>query len=242
MKLSILLCAAVAASTPDGGTVLDGGDGRRRVLDRIVAVLDKQPLLLSELEFEARVVTVKLHGAGRADEPLSDEDLKAALSWSIGQRLALAEADRLRVFQLENEEVAHLIKDFADRFPSAAAYRAFLQRYGASESTLATLLQRDARVDRYLGSRLTVIAHLGEDDQREYYASHPAAFSGRTFLEARDEVRALLTRERYRTAIERQLGELRAKAEVRLVAPFARPPQGAVPEGAPEGDMDAAYP
>src|SRR3990172_8838119 len=120
MKLSILLFAAVAASTPDGGAAppLDRGgvDGRRRVLDRVVAVLDKQPLLLSELDFEARVAPVKLYGAGHADEPLSDEDLKAALAWDIGQRLALAEADRLKVFQLEEEEVARLVKDFADRF------------------------------------------------------------------------------------------------------------------------------
>lgn len=214
----------------------------RRLLDRVAAVLDKQPLLLSEVELEMRVALVQRSGAEAADKALTDRELDAALARAIHYRLALAEAERLDVFPPAEGESARLLRAFAARFPTPASYGSFLQRCDVAESSVAAILQRDLRVERYIDSRVQARARISEDDLRERYASRPAAYEGASFQDARERIRSEIAGERYPALVEQLLAELKAKARIRLAAPLAHPPSGASREGGPEGDSQSARP
>ncbi len=195
----------------------------RKVIDRVVAVVNKEPLLLSELMLEARVVLINQGGVLAAQAELADAELASALEYSIGQRLAWAEADRLQVFAVDEEEVARALNELAGHFPSRAKYQAFLQQQEASEDQLAAILRRQLRVARYLDSRVKLAARVSEEELRRFYQEHQDDFVGQGFSQVREGIKAALTRDRYRQLAKRLMDELRARAEVRVVAHFGEP-------------------
>ncbi|MBI5547144.1 MAG: hypothetical protein HY901_24960, partial [Deltaproteobacteria bacterium] len=222
------LVAVLAASAPDAGT------HGPQVIDRIVAIVERRPLLLSELEFEARIALIQQGGTGAATAPLTDEDLAAALEWAIGQRLALAEAERLQVFDVEESEVTKALKAFQARFASDKQLLAFLDSQEATQEQLAAVLLRELRVSRFLDSKVKLSARASEEELRRYYAGHVQELGGRPYEQVRDSIKAQLTRERYVVLAGKQLDELRARADVRTVAPFARPSEPPNGDAAPE--------
>ncbi len=196
----------------------------RQVIDRIVAILDNRPLLLSELEFEARVALIQQGGVLAATAPLSDEDLASALDWAIGQRLALAEADRLQVLDVDAADVAKALKEFQVQIAGPRRLAAFLASQEATEAQLAAVLQRDLRVSRFLDSKVKLSVRVTEEDLTRFYALHAHELGGQPYKDVREGIKNQLTRERYRTLAKKQLEDLRAKADVRIVAPFAQRP------------------
>lgn len=226
---ALLLLAAPDAPTP-------AAQPESRVLDRVVAIVEQQPLLLSELEFEARVALIQQGGTNAATAPLGEEDLAAALEWAIDQRLALAEADRLRVFLVDEAKVQEAIRAFQARFRSPREAEAFLLAQEATPAELAAVLRRDLRVSQFINSKVRLSARVTSEDLRRYYAAHAADFGGQPFESVRETIRALLTRDRYRALARKQLEELRARADVRTVAAFghgAASPSGDAAPGQP---------
>lgn len=221
-----LALALALAVSPDGGSAAPAGG--RQIIDRIVAIVDGRPLLLSELELEARIALIQQGGVAAATAALGDDDLAAALEWAIGQRLALAEAERLQVFDVDDAELAKALRAFEARFASPRHLQAFLAAREASNNQLAAVLLRDLRVSRFLDSKVKLSARVTEEDLQRYYAAHADELGGQPYERVRDGIKGQLTRERYRTLAKKQLEDLRAKAEVRTVAPFARraPPSG----------------
>ena len=215
--VSWLLLAALLGADP-----ADAGSPQRQILDRIVAVIDRRPLVLSELELEGRVELIQQGGVQAATEALSDDDLAAALEWAIGQRLALAEADRLQVFDVEEADVIKAFRAFEAQIGGPEALRAFLERQEASQGQIAVILLRDLRVSRFLDSKVKLSARVTEDDLRSFYSAHAGELGGLPYEQVRDTLKARLTRERYRALAQKQLAALRAKADVRVVAPFGR--------------------
>ncbi|HEY3447861.1 MAG TPA: hypothetical protein VGK67_16010 [Myxococcales bacterium] len=224
-----LVLAALLGGDPSAGS--GGAAPARQVVDRIVAILDNRPLLLSELEFEARVALIQQGGVLAASAALSDEDLASALEWAIGQRLALAEADRLQVFDVDAPDVAKELKSFEVQMAGPRKLAAFLASQEATQSQLSAVLQRGLRVQRFLDTKVKLSSRVTEEDVARYYAIHAGELGGQPYERLREGIKAQLARERSRTMTKKQLDDLRAKADVRIVAPFARQP--AAPDGAP---------
>jgi hypothetical protein len=216
IALLLLLAGANAAEPTD--TSASG-----LVIDRTVAVVHRQPLLLSELELEARVAFIQQGAVEAASAALTEEDLARTLDYVIGQKLAYEEAERLQVFEVADPDVATALRAFVARFPNEQAYRGFLLQQEASEDQLAAILRRDLRVARFVESKVKLSARVAEEDLRSWYDAHASELGGQTYAQAREAIRARLTRDRYRTLAGRLLGELRGRAEVRLLASFARP-------------------
>jgi len=216
----LALAALLAAAAPDAGT------GQGRVLDRIVAIVDRQPLTLSQLELEARVAFIANGGTDAATAPLGDRDLASALELAIDQRLVLAEADRLRVYDVDDAAVASALKDFQARLHGDKQFRAFLDSQETTAEEVAAILRRALRVSRFLDSKIKLASHASEDDLRRYFAAHASELGDLPYDRQRDTIRALITRERKEALTRKQLDELRARADVRTVIPFATGPAG----------------
>lgn len=219
-----LVMAALLGGDPSATPGADAGASGREVVDRIAAIVDNRPLLLSELEFEARVALIQQGGVLAVSAPLSDDDLASALEWAIGQRLALSEAERLQVFDVEAADVAKALKSFEVQIAGPRRLAAFLASQEATEGQLAAVLQRDLRVQRFLESKVKLAARPTEEDVQRFFAVHAGELGGQPYDKVREGIRAQLVRERSRTMTKKQLDDLRAKAEVRIVAPFGRRP------------------
>ena len=222
-----LLLALLATQAPDASA---SAAPRAGLVDRVVAIIDKRPMLLSELEFEARVEAIQHGGLEAATAPLSDEVLAAALDLAIGRRLALAEADRLQVFetgdavaaQAADKAAAKALQAFKKLFKSDKQLLAFLDGQEASPEELAALLQRNERVTHFIDTKVRFRARLTDEDARRYWAAHASELGAAPFEDLRGAILEKLTRERYQVLTRKVLDELRAKADVRVVAPFAQ--------------------
>ncbi len=193
-----------------------------RVLDQLVAVVEKQPIMLSELEFEARVALINKGGTEAVDAELSEDVLASIADYVVGQKVAFLEAERLQVFAVDDAEVLKARAELVARFPHEKAYRDFLDGHEASEEQLLAILRRDLRVARFIESKVKLMARVTEAELRRFYDSHGEDFAGQPFTKVREGIRTLLLRERYQDLARSQLEQLRARSDVRLVAAFAR--------------------
>lgn len=201
----------VARSTEEG-----------RVVDRVVAVVEDALVTLSELTFEARVLLVQRAGPQAAQAPVDEALLRSVLELSIAQRLQVREAERLGAFALEQAERQALVDAFRARFPAPASLDAFLEAHGADVLQLGALLERGARAERALDSRLRVRVQVTEAEVRRHYERQAAALGGRPYTEVRERLRDELVRARSRAAAAEEVALLARGARIRRVAPFAR--------------------
>jgi hypothetical protein len=212
------LCAALAwlCAVPAAAE-----DAKARVIDRVVAVIDGRTLTQSELELEARVVLVQRAGSAAATAALSTSDLRAALEYAVGQRLANDEADKLQEFTIDQAELHRALDEFRARIGGERGFQAFLAQQEADPQQIEAILARAKRAERFWDNKVRLRARTSEADVRQYYDEHED-LHGRKYEEVRAQIRDQLTEERYRGLIRQELAQARRSADVRLIAPWAR--------------------
>jgi len=201
---SILCAAAVARAQPAAG--------ERKLVDEVVAVVDAHSITLSELSAETRIHLVEQQGARVADAIPDRALLAASLRRLVEERVILAEVDRLRLFDLDRAEVDGALARFRARFATVEAYDRFLEKIEMSSDEVASALARDLRVARYLDNRLKLAAQVRDGELDEAMRAFPGA--------DRASLRQKLAREKYERLLEALLGDLRRKADVRILDPL----------------------
>lgn len=208
--------ALVLAGAAGGALAQVQGEGR--VIDRVVAIVEGQIITQSDLEFEAAVALAQQGAIEAAGQELDAETLRSALDYAIAQRLESLEAEELQAFVVEEREVEAAANALAERFGSPAAFERFLARHEADRAHLFVVLKRWLRATKLLDSRIHLRAQVSEADIKRYYDAH-AAELGRPYDEVRPALREKLVRERYGRLAAAEIAQLRAAANVRLVAP-----------------------
>jgi len=209
--LAILLLATLTASPAEG-----------RVVERIVAVVrnpagaQARPITLTRLTEEARVALVGQGALEAATAELDAPALRAALRWLVDQLLVADEAARLQVDEVAREDVQASVRRFAQRFPSEADFRRFLAASDLAEEDLAVALARDLKVQRYLESRVGRGARISDDEVARHLAGQGASAAAPG---ARQAARDRLLAERAQAQVHQLLADLRARADVRVLAP-----------------------
>lgn len=165
------------------------------LVDRVIAVIDKEVITHSELIKEARVSLVQQAGERVATVALDPELLARFLDEIlISQVLVAAQARRLGSVEISEDEVDEEIERFAQKFRTRASHAAFLRRYDISDAALRNILRRDLRNGRYLEQRMRAWR----------VRAGPNAEGGG---EANEE------------ALKKYLEELRAAADLRMLSP-----------------------
>ena len=177
-----MVVAAALAATPPG-----------MLVDRVVAVVDKQVLTQSELLIEARVALALREGGDAAAADLDEPIVRAFLDYVVNQMLVSAQARRLGAEQVAGSEVDREVQRFADLFRSSDAYRAFLRRFDVSEEALRHILERNLRNQRFIADRMRLIG------------------AGDRFADVRSP--------EYQAALKKWLDELRDTGDVRVLGP-----------------------
>ena len=186
-----------------------------RILDRVVALVDGRVLSWTQLDFEARVMLIDRGGVEAATAPLDAATIQNALDLAIAQRAATAEADKLNAYPVEPAEIDQRLRTFESRFPSAAAFEAFLKAHDADRAALAEVLARAMRTEKFIEGRVRLRSQVPESDVRKAWEADKG---GRTWEDARGPLRDRMQRERAFVLAREALAQLRTSIPVRIIA------------------------
>lgn len=209
-----MFAAVLVAATAHGQA--PGRDAALELEDRIVAVVDEDPILLSDVERALRLGLVDPPQPGETPDAVS----RRALEELIQQRLRFHEVDRVGLLEVPVAEIEAQVEEIRSRFPNEAAYQQRLREQSLTEAGLKQLVARQlailAYIERRLGSRVFVSA----DDIRQYYEEEmvPAlAAKGETvppLEQVREQVRAVLREQRLNEEVVRWTADLERAADV----------------------------
>ena len=195
LVLALLLAppAALGAEDPRGP----------EIADRILAVVDDRPLLLS---------------AVRALEKVRGLERGVALEAAIDERLMFQQATRLPQAQVRAEEEQRAFASLRQRQPGIEER--------VPEKELHRLLRRQLVILKYVEFRFRPQVRISEDVLRAAWnAGYRGQPEGPAFEEAAVELRDRLEREELDRRIEDWVQSLRERAEVRYVAGPGSPPR-----------------
>lgn len=165
------------------------------LIDRVVAVVDKDVITRSELLTEARVALAWREGEDAASADLNEPLLDALRDYVINQTLVAAQARRLGTADVPAEQLEQRLWQFRQRFSSASAYPAFLRRFGITEAIVQEIFRRDLGNDHTLQQRVRSRLSLPGEESNES------------------------PQKRYEQAVQQWLDELRQSVEIRLLGP-----------------------
>ncbi|KAB2963700.1 MAG: hypothetical protein F9K16_06100 [Thermoanaerobaculia bacterium] len=185
------------------------------LVERVVAVVDEDPLLLSDVE---RVLGLRL--VARQPEESDAALRRRVLDGLIEQRLRLHEIGRFGFEDAPLEEVDRQFAALRERFPDEAGFAAELARLGLDEDGVRQLLARQLAVLGYVEERLGPRVFVGVEEIRRHYDEvlrpelEAAGAAVPPLEEVREQIRAVLREGRLNEEIERWTAELRREADV----------------------------
>jgi len=134
---------------------------QQRLADRVVAVVDDEPIMLSEVRQSLPPELL----AGANLPQLMRTNLEAL----INQTLIMQEVRRLRIFTVRSEEVDEAMAEFTGRFPTQEVFEEELRRRGLTEEGLRSMLRRRMLVLRFVNYRFRRYTEIEEGRLREFY-------------------------------------------------------------------------
>ena len=194
------------------GLLAAPGAAQGNVVERILAVVDGRPLLLSEVKVLARI-----RGLERA----------AAVDALIDERLMFREAARLPEAVVSAAEEERAYRDLAARVPAGA---------GATEEDLRRLARRQTAILKYIDFRFRPQVRVEEGAVRAAWEQERAARPETPdFEDDAPRVRAQLEAAELDERIEQWVKDLRAGAEIRYneLPPSPAPPSASPAPSAP---------
>ncbi len=138
--------------------------GSGELVDRVVAVVDDDPILLSDVR---RAVALGM-AEGQPEEDAHELE-RHVLDGLIDQRLRLHEVERYDFGPLPSAEIDLQVESIRSRFSDPAAFERQLLRLGLDEERLRQLVARQLRVLIYVEQRLAPRVFVGSEDVRAYY-------------------------------------------------------------------------
>jgi hypothetical protein len=194
--LVLLAWLAAAAPTP----AQTAPPPRVELIERIVAVVDGRPLLLSDVR---ALMAVRGLSEKKAEEEAIDE------------RLMYAEASRIPQADVRPEEVDRALATLRETKPGAA---------GVPEPDLRRLLVRQLATFKYIEFRFRPQIRIPDEEVRRAWEEEQAGRPAGPALEDEQQaIRARLERRALDERIEAWVKELRARADVRYVEPEPSP-------------------
>jgi len=116
---------------------------RAEVLDRVVAVVEGQPVLASEVAIG--VDLAELDPSSRLPPPKGDVTL-----WAIDTVVVRALAESVKLYTPSAREVQERIDGLRSTFADRESWTRFLARHGLDEARLEPMMRRQLVVERFL--------------------------------------------------------------------------------------------
>lgn len=139
----------------------------QQVIDRIVATVNGQPILLSDWEVEMRFEAL----LDRKPLPLSDHDARGALDRIIDQELLRQQFRTYRLASPSTQEVDERAADLRKQLgiTDTPAFDALLTHYGLSENEFRERVTNQAEMLEFIDARLRPSVHVDRRSIENYY-------------------------------------------------------------------------
>ena len=183
--------------------------------DRIVAVVDEDPILASEVD-RAIVLGLRQMNPGESDAAFR----RRVLNELIADRLRLHEIDRFGLAQAPVDEIEKGVAEIRDRFPDDEAFRQALRQVGLSLSALRQLVVRQLIVLTYVDELLGPRVFITPDEIERYYRTELTREMQRERAavppldDVREQIRDVLRQRKLNQELERWTDELRREADI----------------------------
>lgn len=199
------------------GSTLEAAEGTTpsRVADRILAVVDEDPILASDLQ---RAVGLGL--AQRQEGESDDAFHRRLLDGLIEERLRFHEVDRFGLDQVPAAEIDDQVEATREAFGDPEAFATRLRELGLDRAALREVLARQLMILAYVEERLGARVFVSLADIQRHYDNNLVPQMRAQQLEppplpsVREEIRALLREQRLNEEIDRWTQELRERADV----------------------------
>jgi hypothetical protein len=185
--------------------------------DRVMAVVDEEPILASELE---RVIALGLvqPREGEGDVPFR----RRILNGLVEERLRFHEIDRFGFEQVPVDMIEKNVAQIRSRFPNEEEFRKTLRDLGLSQQALRQLVARQLMVLTHVEEQLGPRVFVSLDDITAYYRNvlTPEMQKQKQPVppveDVRDQIRAVLKEQRLNEELEKWTEELRRAADIHV--------------------------
>ncbi|HEV2988179.1 MAG TPA: hypothetical protein VG759_07045 [Candidatus Angelobacter sp.] len=194
--------------------------GQAEVVDRMVAVVNKQIILQSELEQVARVEFLL---QGRPLDQLTDGEMQKVLDRMIDQDLLQQQIAQPMVPDPTGEEMAAHLREVRSQIPGADAndkWQALLAAYGVGERDVARQLLLQIRVLRFIDLRFRGLVNADKTAIAAYYQEkllpelRQQGASEPPLNEVSDRIGKIIVEQRIDELLNDWLQTLRAQAHI----------------------------
>lgn len=183
--------------------------------DRVLAVVDEDPILASDVDRVVKLGLVK-PAAGEAPEAYR----RRVLDSLIEERLRFHEIDRFGFEQVPMDEIERQVAAIRSGFTDDASFQKALKDVGLDLKGLRQLATRQLLVLTYVDDRLGPRVFVTVDDINRYYRTVLTTAmqkSGKPVPpvdDVRDDIREVLKQQKLTQELAAWTGELRARAEI----------------------------
>lgn len=206
---------APAVRQPSGTSNPEGAPQKLLLRDRIVAVVDEDPILSSDLDRSIVLGLVTRHDGE------SDTDFRRrVLDTLIDQRVRFHEVTRFGIEQVPVPQIEEQVEAIRSRFASEEEFERRLHEVGLDLESLRQLVARQLMVWTYFEEFLGPRIFVSLEDIRQYYEQTlTPTLEGHhqpvpPIEQVREQIRQVLKEQRLNEAIESKTEELRREADI----------------------------
>lgn len=209
--------------------LLVAGSCVAQVVDRMVAVVNKQVILQSELEQAAHVEFLL---QGKPLNQLTNADLQAVLDRLIDQALLEQQIVNREAFEPTPEEVATRIREMRANIPGAMKdenWKAMIAAYGVTAEDVQLQITSQIRILKLIDLRFRNLAHVDGTAVSDYYqqkllpALRKQGAPEPPLSEVSDKIEKILTEQRIDDLLSSWLQTLRSQAHIRMLNSGGQP-------------------
>ncbi len=183
--------------------------GAGELVDRIVAIIDRDVVTLSEAERRRAVLDLR----GAAERTITD-----VVERMIEARLIEREVSRFVTEPVPEAEVREALEAVRRQYESEADYERMLKERGIREEDVATELERQLEVNRYLERRFRALTYVTDEEAERYFEEEvlPTLRTERPPTgDELDQIRHILEEQQFNDRIERWIDELKERSVIR---------------------------
>ncbi len=219
MRRAIFIFAALLAGPNPGRAAASPSAQSSRVVDRIVAHIEGDIILESQVR-ELAALQQLIEGHAEADDQL--------LSELIEQWMVQTEATDAHFPAPAASEIDRELARLAAQFPSADAYAARVRELGLSNSEIRALLERQIFVERYLDYKFRPSVQIETPAIESYYQNELLPELARKnqpapqLADVQEQIRELLVQKGISELTAKWLDETRSRLKIERI-PAAKP-------------------
>ena len=190
--------------------LLPGAAAHAELVDRIVAIIDREVVTLSEAEQASEIARARTGASA---------PLVSVVERLIESRLVEREVERFTGEPVSAELVDGALQEVRARFASETAFLEMLARNGLSEEELRAKLRRQIAVTQYLEQRFRPLTFVTEEQIEAYYHDELSpSLHGRPLpelSEVSESIRRILEERSFNARVEEWIDGLKGRARIR---------------------------